>query len=98
MHLVFHPFGLLVSRFVVATIAFRFTPAKPHAIFIAVVIIALRQMDTHVALSILGAPGHPCRRGGQLSTPLVLADCQLGPRRITSEGGRTRCLLGRAAR
>jgi sterol desaturase/sphingolipid hydroxylase (fatty acid hydroxylase superfamily) len=48
MHLVFHPFDLLASRFVVAAIAFRFTGATPNAIFIAVVIIGLQQMISHV--------------------------------------------------
>jgi sterol desaturase/sphingolipid hydroxylase (fatty acid hydroxylase superfamily) len=48
MHLVFHPFDLLVSRFVVATIVFRFTGVTPNAIFIAVVIIGLQQMISHV--------------------------------------------------
>src|ERR687898_466167 len=48
MHLVFHPFDLLASRFLVAAIAFQFTGATSDAIFIAVVIIGLQQMISHV--------------------------------------------------
>ena len=56
MHLVFHPFDLLASRFVVATIAFRFTGVKPDAIFVAVVIISLQQMISHVNADIRVGP------------------------------------------
>jgi sterol desaturase/sphingolipid hydroxylase (fatty acid hydroxylase superfamily) len=48
MHLVFHPLDLIASRFVVAMIAFRFIGVKPDAIFIAVVIISMQQMISHV--------------------------------------------------
>jgi sterol desaturase/sphingolipid hydroxylase (fatty acid hydroxylase superfamily) len=48
MHLVLHPFDGLASRFLVATIAFRLTGVKPDAIFIAVVILSLQQMISHV--------------------------------------------------
>ena len=56
MHLVFHPFDLLASRFVVAAIAFRFTGVKPDAIFIAVVLISLQQMISHVNADIRVGP------------------------------------------
>jgi sterol desaturase/sphingolipid hydroxylase (fatty acid hydroxylase superfamily) len=56
MHLVFHPFDLLASRFAVALIAFRLLGAKPDAIFIAVVIISLQQMISHVNTDIRVGP------------------------------------------
>jgi sterol desaturase/sphingolipid hydroxylase (fatty acid hydroxylase superfamily) len=56
MHLVFHPFDLLMSRFVVATIVFRFTGVTPDAIFVAVVIISLQQMISHVNADIRVGP------------------------------------------
>jgi sterol desaturase/sphingolipid hydroxylase (fatty acid hydroxylase superfamily) len=56
MHLVFHPFDLLASRFVIAAIVFRFSGVKPDAIFIAVVIIATQQMISHVNADIRVGP------------------------------------------
>jgi sterol desaturase/sphingolipid hydroxylase (fatty acid hydroxylase superfamily) len=56
MHLVLHPFDGLVSRFLVATLAFRLTGVKPDAIFIAVVVISLQQMISHVNADIRVGP------------------------------------------
>lgn len=56
MHLVFHPFDLLIARFVVATIAFQFTGVSSSAVFVAVVILSLQQMISHVNADIRVGP------------------------------------------
>ena len=48
VHLVLHPFDGVVSRFAIALIVFRFSGAGPDAIFIAVIILSLQQLISHV--------------------------------------------------
>jgi sterol desaturase/sphingolipid hydroxylase (fatty acid hydroxylase superfamily) len=48
VHLVLHPFDGIVSRFVIALVVFRFSGASPDAIFIAVVVLSLQQLISHV--------------------------------------------------
>ena len=48
MHLVFNPIDLLVSRFVISLIVFRFTGIEPNAAFIAIAVVGLQQTVSHV--------------------------------------------------
>lgn len=48
MHQVFHPLDLLVSRFVIALLVFKFSGTGPDAAFIAVAILGLQQTISHV--------------------------------------------------
>ncbi|MFI6495198.1 sterol desaturase family protein [Streptomyces sp. NPDC050564] len=48
MHQVFHPFDLLVSRFVIALVVFKFSGIEPDAAFIAIVVLGLQQTVSHV--------------------------------------------------
>ena len=48
MHQVFHPLDLLVSRFVISLLVFRFTGLVPDAAFIAVAVLGLQQTISHV--------------------------------------------------
>ena len=48
MHQVFHPFDLLVSRFVIALIVFKTTGIAPDAAFIAIAVLGLQQTVSHV--------------------------------------------------
>ncbi len=48
MHQVFHPFDLLVSRFVISLIVFKLTGISPDAAFIAIAVLGLQQTVSHV--------------------------------------------------
>ncbi|WP_194905435.1 sterol desaturase family protein [Catenulispora rubra] len=48
MHQVFHPFDLLVSRFVISLIVFKTTGISPDAAFIAIAVLGLQQTVSHV--------------------------------------------------
>lgn len=48
MHQVFHPFDLLVSRFVISLIVFKATGITPDAAFIAIAVLGLQQTVSHV--------------------------------------------------
>jgi sterol desaturase/sphingolipid hydroxylase (fatty acid hydroxylase superfamily) len=48
MHQVFHPFDLLVSRFLISLVVFRFSGIGPDAAFIAIVVLGLQQTVSHV--------------------------------------------------
>ncbi|NUR61632.1 MAG: sterol desaturase family protein [Catenulispora sp.] len=48
MHQVFHPLDLLVSRFVISLLVFRFTGIEPDAAFAAVAVLGLQQTVSHV--------------------------------------------------
>ena len=48
MHQVFHPFDLLVSRFVISLIVFKSTGISPDAAFIAIAVLGLQQTVSHV--------------------------------------------------
>ncbi|MDJ0344692.1 sterol desaturase family protein [Streptomyces sp. H10-C2] len=48
MHQVFHPLDLLVSRFVIALVVFRFSGIEPDAAFIAIVVLGLQQTVSHM--------------------------------------------------
>ncbi|HET9171617.1 MAG TPA: sterol desaturase family protein [Actinospica sp.] len=48
MHQVFHPFDLLVSRFVISLIVFKATGISPDAVFIAIAVLGLQQTVSHV--------------------------------------------------
>lgn len=48
MHQVFHPFDLLVSRFVISLIVFKATGIAPDAAFIAIAVLGLQQTVSHV--------------------------------------------------
>jgi sterol desaturase/sphingolipid hydroxylase (fatty acid hydroxylase superfamily) len=48
MHQVFHPFDLLVSRFVISLIVFKATGILPDAAFIAIAVLGLQQTVSHV--------------------------------------------------
>jgi sterol desaturase/sphingolipid hydroxylase (fatty acid hydroxylase superfamily) len=48
MHQVFHPLDLLVSRFVISLLIFKFTGLEPDAAFIAVAVLGLQQTVSHV--------------------------------------------------
>jgi sterol desaturase/sphingolipid hydroxylase (fatty acid hydroxylase superfamily) len=48
MHQVFHPFDLLVSRFVISLIVFKSTGISPDAAFIAIGVLGLQQTVSHV--------------------------------------------------
>ncbi|MDH6132692.1 sterol desaturase/sphingolipid hydroxylase (fatty acid hydroxylase superfamily) [Kitasatospora sp. MAA4] len=48
MHPVFHPIDLLVSRFVISLLVFRFSGATPDAAFLALVVLNLQQTISHI--------------------------------------------------
>jgi sterol desaturase/sphingolipid hydroxylase (fatty acid hydroxylase superfamily) len=48
VHQVFHPIDLLVSRFVISLIVFRFTGITPEAAFISIMLLGLQQTVSHV--------------------------------------------------
>jgi sterol desaturase/sphingolipid hydroxylase (fatty acid hydroxylase superfamily) len=48
MHQVFNPIDLLVSRFVISLIVFKFTGIEPDAAFIAIAVLGLQQTVSHV--------------------------------------------------
>ncbi|NUP50336.1 MAG: sterol desaturase family protein [Catenulispora sp.] len=48
MHQVFHPLDLLVSRFVISLVVFKFTGIGPDAAFIAIAVLGLQQTVSHV--------------------------------------------------
>jgi sterol desaturase/sphingolipid hydroxylase (fatty acid hydroxylase superfamily) len=48
MHQVFHPFDLLVSRFLISLIVFKLTGISPDAAFIAIAVLGLQQTVSHV--------------------------------------------------
>ena len=48
MHQVFHPLDLLVSRFVISLVVFRFTGIGPEAAFVAIAVLGLQQTVSHV--------------------------------------------------
>jgi sterol desaturase/sphingolipid hydroxylase (fatty acid hydroxylase superfamily) len=48
MHPVFHPLDLLVSRFAISLVVFKFTGISPDAAFIAVAVLGLQQTVSHV--------------------------------------------------
>jgi len=48
MHQVFHPLDLLVSRFVISLVVFKFTGIGPDAAFVATVVLGLQQTVSHV--------------------------------------------------
>jgi sterol desaturase/sphingolipid hydroxylase (fatty acid hydroxylase superfamily) len=48
MHQVFHPLDLLVSRFVISLLVFKFSGTGPDAAFIAVAVLGLQQTISHV--------------------------------------------------
>jgi sterol desaturase/sphingolipid hydroxylase (fatty acid hydroxylase superfamily) len=48
MHQVFHPLDLLVSRFVISLVVFKFTGIGPEAAFIAIAVLGLQQTVSHV--------------------------------------------------
>jgi sterol desaturase/sphingolipid hydroxylase (fatty acid hydroxylase superfamily) len=48
MHQVFNPIDLLVSRFVISLIVFKFTGIRPDAAFIAIAVLSLQQTVSHV--------------------------------------------------
>lgn len=48
MHQVFHPLDLLVSRFAIALVVFKFTGIGPDAAFITIAVLGLQQTVSHV--------------------------------------------------
>lgn len=56
MHPVFHPIDLLVSRFVISLLVFRFSGAGPDAAFLALVVLNLQQTISHVNSDIRTGP------------------------------------------
>jgi len=48
MHQVFHPLDLLVSRFVISLVVFKFTGIGPDAAFVAIAVLGLQQTVSHV--------------------------------------------------
>lgn len=48
MHQVFHPFDLLVSRFLISLIVFKTTGMSPDAAFLAIAVVGLQQTVSHV--------------------------------------------------
>ena len=56
MHPVFHPLDLVVSRLVIAVVVFRFSGVSPDAAFLAVVLLNLQQMMSHVNADIRVGP------------------------------------------
>lgn len=56
MHPVFHPLDLLVSRFVISLVVFRFTGATPDAVFLALVVLNLQQTISHINSDIRTGP------------------------------------------
>jgi sterol desaturase/sphingolipid hydroxylase (fatty acid hydroxylase superfamily) len=48
VHQVFHPIDLLVSRFVISLLVFRFSGIGPNAAFITIVLLGLQQTVSHV--------------------------------------------------
>src|SRR5215470_7240716 len=48
MHQVFDPIDLLVSRFVISLIVFKFTGITPDAAFIAIAVLGQQQTVSHV--------------------------------------------------
>lgn len=56
MHPVFHPVDLLVSRFVISLLVFRFSGATPDAAFLALVVLNLQQTISHINSDIRTGP------------------------------------------
>ena len=56
MHPVFHPLDLVVSRFIISLIVFRFTGITPDAAFIAIIVINLQQTISHVNIDVRVGP------------------------------------------
>ncbi|MGW2748724.1 sterol desaturase family protein [Streptomyces sp. NPDC001450] len=56
MHPVFHPVDLLVSRFVISLLVFRFSGASPDAAFLALVVLNLQQTISHINSDIRTGP------------------------------------------
>ncbi|WP_051969465.1 sterol desaturase family protein [Kitasatospora azatica] len=48
MHPIFHPIDLLVSRFMISLLVFRFSGATPDAAFLALVVLNLQQTISHI--------------------------------------------------
>jgi sterol desaturase/sphingolipid hydroxylase (fatty acid hydroxylase superfamily) len=56
MHPVFHPIDLVVSRFVISLLVFRFTGITPDAAFVAIVIVNLQQTISHINVDVRVGP------------------------------------------
>ncbi|WP_329144558.1 sterol desaturase family protein [Streptomyces sp. NBC_01456] len=56
MHPVFHPIDLLVSRFVISLLVFRFSGATPDAAFLVLMALNLQQTISHVNADIRTGP------------------------------------------
>lgn len=56
MHPVFHPLDLLVSRFLISLVVFRFSGATPDAVFLALVVLNLQQTISHINSDIRTGP------------------------------------------
>ena len=56
MHPVFHPLDLVVSRFLISLVVFRFTGLTPDAAFVVIVVLNLQQTVSHLNVDVRVGP------------------------------------------
>jgi len=91
MHPVFHPLDLVVSRFLISLVVFRFTGLTPDAAFVVIVVLNLQQTVSHLNVDVRVGPlnyvligtqthryHHSAEDSGNFSSALALWDQVFG--------------------